>query len=263
MRIASVFLLVLACDLDRDGLGDYNEHAFGSAPLKADTDADGLSDGEEVFQYQTDPTVADSDGDGAEDGEEVNYGFDPLDSESRPYQKGWPITPASEKDGLPAAPAQMIVGLPILRTWVEGKDGEVVDLYDYALHGKPIILICGNAGTVESEVRGVWAETSSTFEEWISGRVLSGEILFAGVATMSQRVEPRPPELKDIDRCEDEHFGCFADTSWDLFRHIGNEELYTAILLDEEMVVLATSSYENQVPLEPAIAAALGVPPPE
>jgi hypothetical protein len=256
-------LFVVGCDLDRDGLGDYNEHTFGSAPLKADTDGDGLSDGDEVFEYRTDPAASDSDGDGTSDGEEVNFGFDPLDRDSRPYEKGWPATPAVEKDSIPEAPSEMVVGLPILRTWLTGRDGEVVDLYDYAFHGKPVILICGNAGSVESEIRGVWQETSSTFEEWISGHVLAGDVLFAGVATMSQQLAARPPELVDIKRCEDEHFGCFADTSWDLFRHIGNEEIYTAILLDEEMVVLATSSYENQVPLEPAIAAALGVPPPE
>ena len=37
-------------------------------------------DGEELFNYLTDPTSADTDGDGMPDGWEIKYGLDPLDS---------------------------------------------------------------------------------------------------------------------------------------------------------------------------------------
>ena len=43
-----------------------------------DTDADGLSDEDEVFTYHTDPDNADTDGDGHTDGQEVMAGTDPL-----------------------------------------------------------------------------------------------------------------------------------------------------------------------------------------
>jgi serine/threonine protein kinase len=43
-----------------------------------DSDGDGLSDSEELEQYQTDPTLADTDLDGVSDGEEVASGSDPL-----------------------------------------------------------------------------------------------------------------------------------------------------------------------------------------
>ncbi len=67
-----------ATDLDDDGLSLYEEYYAGTSDDSADTDGDGLSDGEEVNEYGTDPTNADSDGDGYADGEEVENGFDPL-----------------------------------------------------------------------------------------------------------------------------------------------------------------------------------------
>ena len=50
-----------------------------------DSDADGLSDSDEINIYSTDPLNADTDGDGAVDGLEVAYGSDPLDVLSIPY----------------------------------------------------------------------------------------------------------------------------------------------------------------------------------
>ena len=47
-------------------------------PNDADSDDDGLSDGNEVTTYLTDPNDADSDNDGFTDGEEVDSGTDPL-----------------------------------------------------------------------------------------------------------------------------------------------------------------------------------------
>ncbi|WP_410767376.1 MarR family transcriptional regulator [Haloferax sp. DFSO60] len=59
-------------DADGDGLGNQREQEFGTAILRADTDGDGLSDGKEVNQYDTNPTETDSDGDTLSDGVEVN-----------------------------------------------------------------------------------------------------------------------------------------------------------------------------------------------
>jgi hypothetical protein len=57
-------------DTDDDGLEDGDEVTRGTSPLQADTDHDGLSDGEELTRG-TNPLVADSDGDGLGDGDEV------------------------------------------------------------------------------------------------------------------------------------------------------------------------------------------------
>ncbi|MDX1507019.1 MAG: S8 family serine peptidase [Woeseiaceae bacterium] len=65
-------------DLDADGLANIDEYLNGTNPQAADTDVDGLSDGDEVFVYQTDPTNPDSDNDGLTDNDEVSiHGTDP------------------------------------------------------------------------------------------------------------------------------------------------------------------------------------------
>jgi len=71
-------------DSDGDGLTDVAEAALQTDPKDADTDDDGLSDGEEVLHYGTDPIKEDSDGDGYTDGDEVDASTDPLDSTDFP-----------------------------------------------------------------------------------------------------------------------------------------------------------------------------------
>ena len=71
-------------DTDGDGLLDgdefYDRYAY-SDPLDADTDNDRLSDGEEVyglFGYVTDPYRWDTDGDGYSDRDEIYSGRNPV-----------------------------------------------------------------------------------------------------------------------------------------------------------------------------------------
>jgi len=67
-------------DTDEDGLSDGDEiNIHNTNPLLVDTDNDGLSDWDEINKYKTNPNVADTDGDGLKDGEEVNnYKTNPL-----------------------------------------------------------------------------------------------------------------------------------------------------------------------------------------
>jgi outer membrane protein OmpA-like peptidoglycan-associated protein len=67
-------------DSDGDGLTDGDEvRKHKTNPARKDTDGDGLSDGDEIFKYHTDPNRYDTDGDGAPDGDEVlKYHTDPL-----------------------------------------------------------------------------------------------------------------------------------------------------------------------------------------
>jgi len=68
-----------AGDLDGDGLSNADEYTRGCYPNVVDSDIDGLSDGDEVDVYNTEPMNPDSDGDGLNDGLEVNtHGTDPT-----------------------------------------------------------------------------------------------------------------------------------------------------------------------------------------
>ncbi len=67
-----------ACDNDQDGLSNYEEYTLGTDPLVADSDYDGLSDGEEINTYGTEPMNSDTDGDSLSDGDEIALGLNPL-----------------------------------------------------------------------------------------------------------------------------------------------------------------------------------------
>ena len=61
-------------DPDNDGLPNDEEARLGTNPNVADTDGDGVPDGEEVLLDGTSPTNPDTDGDGANDGQELLVG---------------------------------------------------------------------------------------------------------------------------------------------------------------------------------------------
>jgi hypothetical protein len=69
-------------DPEPDGLVNSNEYALGTDPQDADTDDDGLSDGDEVHVHETDPLDNDSDDDSLFDGDEIAYGTNPLNPQS-------------------------------------------------------------------------------------------------------------------------------------------------------------------------------------
>jgi YVTN family beta-propeller protein len=69
-------------DPDHDGLTNLQEFQIGSDPTKQDTDGDGLTDGQEVLLYHTNPLLADTDGDGIPDGLEVQTNTDPVSASS-------------------------------------------------------------------------------------------------------------------------------------------------------------------------------------
>ncbi len=85
----------ISLDADGDGLNHDEELAYGTSPILADTDGDGLGDLQELFTYGTAPTLADSDGDGLTDGDEVLVYFtDPNQSDTGD------LAPRNQPDGV-------------------------------------------------------------------------------------------------------------------------------------------------------------------
>ncbi len=65
-------------DFDDDNLNNIEEIENGTDCYDEDTDVDGLTDGDEVKIYHSDPLNADTDGDTLTDGDDVALGFDPT-----------------------------------------------------------------------------------------------------------------------------------------------------------------------------------------
>lgn len=65
-------------DQDGDGLDDVREESLSTDPKNWDSDADELSDGDEVIIWKTNPLNPDSDGDTFKDGAEVRAGYSPT-----------------------------------------------------------------------------------------------------------------------------------------------------------------------------------------
>jgi len=105
---------VLDKDSDNDGMPDgweMDNHLHPGTPdANLDPDGDGLSNIEE-YQHDTNPKVADTDGDGVSDGEEVHvHGSDPLNPDTdddaladgeEPLYSTLPLNPDSDGDGMP------------------------------------------------------------------------------------------------------------------------------------------------------------------
>lgn len=101
----------LSADSDNDGINDYRELVdFGTDPLNPDTDDDGINDFNEVFVYNTDPLNIDTDGDLLYDGGELLYQTDPLvqdtdedaitDGDEVYFVTTDPLNPDTDGDGI-------------------------------------------------------------------------------------------------------------------------------------------------------------------
>lgn len=82
IEAATATAIWLDQDDDRDGLTNRRELELNTLSGVRDTDEDGLADGVEVDQWNTDPLDDDSDDDGLKDGDEVGQGIDPLNADT-------------------------------------------------------------------------------------------------------------------------------------------------------------------------------------
>ena len=90
-------------DDDNDGILDVDEAQYGTNPLSADTDQDGIIDGVEVYEYGSDPTVVDTDRDGLTDGEEIHAPDQPTGAGQPGPSPGYGTSPTdtdTDDDGL-------------------------------------------------------------------------------------------------------------------------------------------------------------------
>lgn len=150
--------LAVGCgDSDEDGLSNAQEKEFGTDPKVADSDGDGILDGEEALTLGTDPMKTDSDDDGYPDGVEVEFGSDPTDAESGVYQGGWPYF--ADKDLVDTTGDGVSVGDLFPRNTMKDQFGDTVDLYDFINDGKPIVM----------DISAEWCPPCQATSGWLSG----------------------------------------------------------------------------------------------
>ncbi|MFR0577801.1 starch-binding protein [Bifidobacterium thermophilum] len=95
-------------DTDGDELTALREYREGTDPVVPDSDGDGLADGRESDVTHTDPLKGDSDGDGVDDWRECLWGTDPLSA-----QTDFAVTaPAVNDDGSVDDAVSVSVDLP-------------------------------------------------------------------------------------------------------------------------------------------------------
>jgi hypothetical protein len=127
-------------DTDGDGLTDGNEvNTTKSDPARADTDGDGLKDGDEVTA-KSDPTKTDTDADTLSDGDEVNlYKTDPTkaDTDGDGSDDGKEVNTGD--DPLKQAPKTTFSNI-VIQSFSGGDPGDGLDLqgnflYAFNLNG--------------------------------------------------------------------------------------------------------------------------------
>lgn len=144
-------------DSDGDGLSDGEEAAAGTDPLSADSDGDRLLDGDESLAG-TDPLSVDSDADGYDDYAEVVAGTDPLDADSVVYTGGWPFNPDKHLLADPGLQGGVGVGDRLPRRTGRDQFGDIVDLYDFANQGVPVVIDISALWCAPCQGMALWLE---------------------------------------------------------------------------------------------------------
>jgi len=261
LRTAALTLL-LGCgaedgDTNTDPVGGDGGSHLGTADAAGETDTglggadeddDGLSDAEEA-ELGTDPQVADTDGDGYRDYDEVLEGSDPLDDTSWIYLGHWPYN--SDKDAIedPGWESTAAEGARIPRYRAVDQHGQEVDLYDFAGHGRPVVLDVATWFCEPCKALAAWFATGETreveeFAWWsedylpLRDMVANGDITW--ITVIYSLGTPVSPE--DVARWDEtfpnEHIPVLADTDLVLQEWLEVRAMPRIDVLSEQMNLL-------------------------
>ena len=147
-------------DADADGLTDDEEADLRTDPENVDSDGDTISDYDEVDGLGTDPLSVDTDGDSYQDNWEQTEGTDPTDANSVIYKGGWPYNPdKAQYEGRTWDDAGNNEGDPLAYFTFLDSNGDMVDIYDFADQGKPIMI----------DIAAMWCQPCQGISKWLAG----------------------------------------------------------------------------------------------
>jgi hypothetical protein len=141
-------------DPDHDGLTNLEEFQNGTDPHNPDTDGDGLSDGDEVHIFHTNPLVVDTDGDGIPDGLEVKLGTDPLDPNSFDYSralKSMEVVPGTFILTVDSLTGVASVQLSVIGHLIDGHDADITTARRRTNYLSSDVTIC-NFGAQDGQI---------------------------------------------------------------------------------------------------------------
>ena len=213
-----------------------------------DDDGDGLTNGEEK-DLGTDPQDPDSDGDGYTDGEEVAAGTDPTDGGDRIYEGGWPWNPDKEEIDSPSLSGSAREGSNLARFVLYDQFGEAVDIYDYAGHGRPLVIhLCGMWSVWDQALSDLVVGQDSALDSaadefaWVEGladMVEAGDLYW--VTVLVNDTSYSAPDVGDAqDWAADfpsDLIAVLADEDGEVFDYTGQEAYPGIMLVGEDMEI--------------------------
>ena len=177
MRLPALFIaatLALGCSAS----DDPTIPSEPDPPGDGDADADFLTDAQEA-EHGSDPNNPDTDGDGYLDGDEVLEGTDPTDAASVIYTGGWPYQRNKDDIDNPGFAGEAMVGGVLPRLVGVDQHGEMLDLYDFAMHGKPVVI----------DLSAGWCAACQEVSLWLEGEGPLGDGTFDAIPEMVDRGE--------------------------------------------------------------------------
>jgi hypothetical protein len=221
-----------------------------SADPDADADGDYLSDAAEAV-LGTDPHNPDTDGDGYLDGDEVLEGTDPLDPESRIYRGGWPYQRFKDDIPDPGFDGTAAVDSVVPRLVGIDQFGDLVDLYDFAGHGKKMVIDLSASWCAACRDMAQWldGETSASIDPGyatIPERVASGEIFW--VTILFEDASGSPADATDVtvwyDAYPNPHVAVIADDDRALSNWFWPGAYPALFVVDETMALRVYDRYD-------------------
>lgn len=242
-------------DSDGDGLMDAEEASLGTDPAVADSDADGLADGAEVTAG-TDPLATDSDGDTYSDFDETTEGTDPLDPESRIYTGYWPYNPNKGDIEDPGWDQGAKEGRTLPNFVYVDQFGQEVSIYDYAGHGKPVVVdasaewcsYCQELAKLlegrRSYFDGYWPDLKDLVD---NGDVLWVTVLAEDTSGNSDTSSTDAAATRWADKFKHDKIAVLGDDKYQFFGYEGVNGFPWLLMVDENMEIISFDGRSNNM----------------